>query len=317
MNKIGSMVAGSVLLALAAATAWLLTRPGGAAQSVSGTIETDESHVASRYGGRVEKLFVEEGDLLRSGQVIVQLEASELRAQRDYAAALLAEMEHGPRPEEIAAAKGDWESLTAQLGFARIDARRARALYEQKGISETDRDRAVSQAEALAKSAAAAKSRYDLLLAGTRPERIEQARAQLAQIQAQLREMTIVAPTNCVLEVLNVRVGDVLAPNRQVATLLLPQHYWVRVYVPETWLGYLQLGQAVTVRVDSFPGQTFPGTIEQINRAAEFTPRNVQTVEERIRQVFGIKVRLDNRSGRLRPGMSADVQFPRAPAAPQ
>src|SRR6266446_1655293 len=125
--------------------------------------------------------------------------------------------------------------------------------------------------------------------------------------------MKIAAPSDCVLEVLSVKVGDVLAPNREVATLLLTQHLWVRVYVPETWLGHIQLGDSVTARVDSDPGKDFPGTVEQIAREAEFTPRNVQTVGERIKQVFGIKVRLDNSQGKLRAGMAADVFFPNVP----
>ena len=161
---------------------------------------------------------------------------------------------------------------------------------------------------------AAAKSRYDLLLAGTRAERLAQARAQLAEMDAQLREMKIAAPSDCVLEVLSVKVGDVLAPNQDVATLLLTNHLWVRVYVPEPWLGHIQLGEQVTVRVDSDPGKEFSGVVEQIARAAEFTPRNVQTVGERIKQVFGIKVRLDNPEGKLRAGMAADVTFPNAAA---
>jgi HlyD family secretion protein len=122
--------------------------------------------------------------------------------------------------------------------------------------------------------------------------------------------MKIFAPTNCVLEVLSVKVGDVLAPNQPVATLLLTNHIWVRVYVPEPWLGHIKLGDAVKVRVDSFPGKDFTGAVEQIAREAEFTPRNVQTVGERVKQVFGIKVRLDNSEGQLRAGMSADVFFP-------
>src|SRR5207249_5372005 len=96
---------------------------------------------------------------------------------------------------------------------------------------------------------------------------------------------------------------------------ILPQHPWVRVYVPEAWLGYVRLGETVKVRVDSFANRDFAGTIEQVARSAEFTPRNVQTVEDRIKQVFGIKVRLDNREGLLRAGMSADVFFPGLPAA--
>ena len=223
----------------------------------------------------------------------------------------MAELKAGPRKEEIEAAKHDWEALVAELEQARADAKRAEELFAQKTVSATEQEQAVTRARTLEKNAAAAKSRYDLLLAGTRAERLAQARAQVAEMDAQLREMRIAAPSDCVLEVLSVKVGDVLAPNREVATLLLPQHLWVRVYVPEPWLGHIQLGDAVKVRVDSDPGKDFPGVVEQIARAAEFTPRNVQTVGERIKQVFGIKVRLDNREGKLRAGMAADVAFPK------
>ena len=96
-----------------------------------------------------------------------------------------------------------------------------------------------------------------------------------------------------------------------MATLILPQHLWVRVYVPEPWLGLIKLGETVRVRVDSFPNEDFAGTVEQINRQAEFTPRNVQTVEDRIRQVFGVKIRLQNHDDKLRAGMSADAVFPK------
>jgi HlyD family secretion protein len=87
----------------------------------------------------------------------------------------------------------------------------------------------------------------------------------------------------------------------------------VRVYVPETWLGYIKLNDQVRVRVDSFRNKDFHGTVEQINRQAEFTPRNVQTFEDRIRQVFGVKVWLNNSEDKLRAGMSADVYFPNVP----
>ena len=282
---------------------------------VSGTIDTDEVHVASRYGGRVGAILAQEGDTLKAGQALVELEASELNARRDQAAALLAELEAGPRPEEIAAAKHDWESQIAELELARVNAKRADELFTSRTISATEHDGAVRRAEALEKSAAAARSRYDLLLAGTRRERISQARAQLTEIEAQLGEMRVADSTDSVLEVLSVKVGDVLPPNREVATLILPQHLWVRVYVPEAWLGYVRLGETVKVRVDSFANRDFAGTIEQVARSAEFTPRNVQTVEDRIKQVFGIKVRLDNREGLLRAGMAADVSFPNIPSS--
>jgi HlyD family secretion protein len=288
-------------------------KPPANPDSVSGTIETDEVRVASRYGGRVEKILADEGDALKTGQLLVQLEAAELEASHAQAAAQLAELEAGPRKEEIEAAKHDWEVQTAELQHAQDDAKRAEELFAQKTISPAEHDQAVTHVQTIEKTAAAARSRYDLLLAGTRPERLAQARGQLAEIESHLREMQILAPSNSVLEVLSVKVGDVLAPNQEAATLLLPQHLWVRVYVPEPWLGHIQVGEGVQVRVDSEPGKGFPGVVEQIARTAEFTPRNVQTVGERVKQVFGIKVRLDKSENELRPGMAADVVFPGVP----
>lgn len=296
------------------ALATLLTtagcKPVAETDSVSGTIEVDETRVASRYGGRVERVLAREGDALAGGQVVVELDAAELKARRELLAARLAEAEAGPRKEEIAAAKAEWEAQTAQLDLARIERKRAEALFATKTAAEAERDRAVTTEQALESSVAAAKSRYELLLAGTRPEQIAQVRAQLSELDTQLREMKILAPTNCVLEVLSVKVGDVIAPNQPVATLLLTNHLWVRVFVPEPWLGHLKLGDEVKVRVDSFPGNDYAGIVEQIARSAEFTPRNVQTVGERVKQVFGVKVRLDEADGLLRAGMAADVVFP-------
>jgi HlyD family secretion protein len=210
--------------------------------AVSGTIEVDEAHVGPRSGGRVEKIFAWEGDRLHEGQVIVQLDASELRARRDLAA--------------------------AQIDTATHD----------ESSSKTQE-----------KNVAAAKMR------------VAQARAQLADIDAQLAEMQVIAPADSVLEVLSVKVGDVLPANHEAATLLLTGHLWVRVYVPESWLGLIKLGEHVRVRVDSFPGKDFDGVVEQINRQAEFA--------DRIKQVFGVKIRLPSDDDRLRAGMAADVYF--------
>lgn len=280
---------------------------------VSGTIEVDETRLASRYGGRVEQIFAREGDGLSPGQTIVRLAAAELKARRGQAEALLQELKAGPRKEELEAAKSDWQAANAELEFARTEQRRVTELFAEKAVPEAERDRAVARVTSLEKSVAAAKSRYDLLVAGTRAERIAQAEAQLAEIDTQMREMEIVSPTNAVLEVLHVKLGDVVGPNEAVATLLLTNHLWVRVYVPEPWLGFIKLGQKVRVRVDSFPERDFAGEVEQIARAAEFTPRNVQTVSDRVKQVFGIKIRLPADHDVLRAGMAADVYFPDTP----
>ena len=257
--------------------------------TVSGTIEVDEVHVGPRMGGRVDKIFAQEGDTLQPGQLIVQLDAAELPAQRDLARA------------QVDAASRDVEMQQAQLEFLRSDAQRQQELLRNKTVSPNEAERATSLARAQEKAVESAQMR------------VIQAKANLAQIESQLAEMKVTAPGHSILEILSVKVGDVLPANREVATLLLPDHLWVRVYVPQPWLGFIKLGDAVRVRVDSFPNENFNGRVEQINRQAEFTPRNVQTVEDRIRQVFGVKIRLDNSADKLRAGMSAEVTFPAVP----
>jgi HlyD family secretion protein len=266
----------------------LLGGCGNREKAVSGTIEVDEAHVGPRFSGRVEKIFVREGDRLHEGQLIVQLDASELVARRDLAVA------------QIDTAVHDADAQEAQLVFLRDDARRQQELLQRKVVSPTDAERADSAAKTQEKNLAAAKMR------------VAQARAQLADIEAQLKEMQVVAPADSVVEVLSVKPGDILMPpfNQEVATLLLTGHLWVRVYVPESWLGLIKLGEHVRVRVDSYPHTDFDGVVEQINRQAEFTPRNVQTVADRIKQVFGVKIRLPSNDDRLRAGMAADVYFP-------
>jgi HlyD family secretion protein len=257
--------------------------------SVSGTIEVDEVHVAPRMGGRVQKIFAREGDRLKSGDVIVELDAAELPAQRDLAQA------------QVDAAVSDAEGQESQLQFLRNEAKRQQELLRNRTVSPGEAERAVSAAATQEKAVQAARMR------------VAQAKANLAQIESQLNEMRVVAPGATILEILSVKVGDVLPPNREVATLLVPDYLWVRVYVPQPWLAHIRLGDEVRVRVDSFPDEEFRGTVEQISRQAEFTPRNVQTVEDRIRQVFGVKIRLENRDEKLRAGMSADVTFPNVP----
>jgi len=280
-TKIDKYLRVSALITLSILTASC----GERRNTVSGTIEVDEVHVGPRSGGRVEKIFAQEGDRLRAGQPIVELDAAELKARRDLAVA------------QIDSATHDAESQVALLEFLRDDAKRQQDLLKRKVISPTDAQKAASSATAQEKIVAAAQTR------------VIQARAQLADIDAQLAEMQVKAPSDCVLEVLSVKVGDVLAANREVATLLLPQHLWVRVFVPEPWLGLINIGDHVRVRVDSFRGKDFDGIVEQVNRQAEFTPRNVQTVEDRVRQVFGVKIRLPSGDDRLRAGMAADVYF--------
>src|SRR5947208_6442721 len=208
-------VTGVLCALLALALSIFLSSCGNRKNTVSGTIEVDEAHVGPRSSGRVEKVFAQEGDRLHEGQLIVQLAAPELRARRELAAA------------QIDTAIHDADAQAAQLEFLRADAKRQQDLLKRKVVSPNDAERAESTAKTQEKSLEASQMK------------IIQARAQLADIDAQLKEMQVLAPSDCVVEVLSVKVGDILVPpfNQEVATLLLPEHLWVRVYVADLWLG--------------------------------------------------------------------------------
>jgi len=118
------------------------------------------------------------------------------------------------------------------------------------------------------------------------------------------------APAAAVVETMDLRPGDLLPANSPVAQLLEADQLYLMVYVPETRIGGVAIGQSAQIRVDTFPGQVFRAHVEQIRQRSEFLPRNVQTKEERVHQVIGVKLRVENPENRLRAGVSADVQFP-------
>jgi HlyD family secretion protein len=262
-------------------------------------------------------------------------EIAEARAVAAQAKAEYEQRKNGYRQEDIAAAQADLERTKADELKTRLDFERYDNLAKKDLVSRQQRDTAEANwkvAQAQMQSAqqrlselqrgyrpeeiASAEARYlqtraalEKLEHGYRREDIELARAALAYDEARYRERQVVAPAAASVEVLDVRPGDLIAPNTPVATLLERDQIYVRIYIPETEIGRIALGQKAEVRVDSFPNRVFGGVIEQINQQAEFLPRNVQTREERVHQVFGVKVRIDDPSGRIRAGMAADVKL--------
>jgi multidrug resistance efflux pump len=178
-----------------------------------------------------------------------------------------------------------------------------------------------SRAEDIAEAMAElqrADAQLRLLKAGTRQEEIDEERANVAALQAKLREVdinlreaVIRAPEPAVIEVVAVRKGDVVPANQPVLRVLRAQDLWVRIYVPETELAFVSLGAEATIKVDGLPDQPFVGKVIHIAAISEFTPRNVQSAEERRHQVFGVKVRVDDPKGVLKSGMAAEVFFDR------
>src|SRR5437016_9666801 len=262
-------------------------------------------------------------------------EIAEARAAGQQAKADYQLRKNGYRKEDIDAAQDDLERAKAdeirtRLDFERYDALAKKDLVskQQRDTSEANWKMALAQREMAQhkydemrrgyrpEEIASAEARYlqaqatlEKMEHGNRPEDIEQAKAAYAYDLARFRERQVVAPSAALVEVLDVRPGDLIAPNTPVATLLEKDQIYVRIYIPETEIGRVQLGQKAEVRVDSFPNTAFDGLVEQINQQAEFLPRNVQTREERVHQVIGIKIRIHDPAGRVLAGMAADVKL--------
>src|SRR5271165_6948374 len=262
-------------------------------------------------------------------------EIAEARASAAQAKAEYDQRKNGYRQDDIDAATADLDRAAADEARAQLDYQRYEALAQKDLVSKQQRDTAEATYKmALAQKQnaqhkldefkrgyrpeeiAAAEARYLQTKAtlekfehGSRQEDIAAARAALAMDEARYRERQVLAPSAATVEVLDVRPGDLIAPNTPIATLLERDQIYVRIYIPETEIGHVQLGQKAEIRVDSFPNTVFQGVVEQINQQAEFLPRNVQTREERVHQVFGVKVRISDTSGRVLAGMAADVKL--------
>lgn len=265
-------------------------------------------NVGSLVGGRVTRVLVDEGTSVVAGQVLVTLETdttdrqiAEQRAAIEAAKAQLAKAIAGPRPEEIAKAQ-------AIAANDETERRRMQSLYRYGIVAKELADEAAAKAKASAED-------LRMLLKGTRKEDIDAARAEVVQQQRRLdtllkqrAETTVTSSVTGVVQSIGLRPGDLVAPNQPVAEILEANQLWVRAYVPETELGLIHAGQAVRIRVDTFPKETFPGRIGTINSQGEYTPRNVQTRAQRAEQVFGVKVLVDP-NPKLKAGMATDVDF--------
>lgn len=263
-------------------------------------------------------------------------EIAEARAAAEQARADYEQRKNGYRKEDIAAAQADLDRASAEEARTNLDFQRYEALAQKDLVSRQQRDAADASWKVALAQRDAARGKLASLQHGYRPEEIASAAARYHQAQAtyekflhgnrtedvklaqsaeeldeaRFRERQVVSPTAATVEVLDVRPGDLIAPNTPVATLLESDQIYVRIYIPETRIGRVRLGQKAEVRVDSFGTTVFNGIVEQINQQAEFLPRNVQTREERVHQVFGVKIRIEDPSHRILAGMAADVRLP-------
>lgn len=245
----------------------------------------------------------------------------------------------GPRPQEIEAARGRLQFAESEQVLAQQNYNRSKRLIVENAISQEEFDSTMERLEATSALIVVRKQELELLLLGSREEEIREAKARLEEaeqawalekngyrkeeieraraardaaqaalevIREQKKELAITCPIDGVIEALDLQKGDLVPTNAPVLSIMDTSHLWVRAYVPQNQVG-LQVGQTLSMTVDCFPDETLQGEISFISREAEFTPSNVQTPEERAKQVFRIKVNLKDPRDRLRPGMSVDV----------
>lgn len=261
----------------------------------------------------------------------------------DAAEARLERLENGARQEELDAAQAEVAAADAEMQAMQKELARITMLRERNATSEAEYDAARRAADVSKAKAEAVRARLNLLLAKARKEDLDEARAEIARLSAQwqllengtreedkaiaraeveqmqaqlaalaiqIEETVIKAPDFCRIEVIVLREGDMASPGQTVVRVLRADDRWVKAYVPEVKLAQVRLNQKVQIRTDAPGVKPLSGTIVHIAEMSEFTPRNVQTLEGRKHQVFGVKIRVDDPEGILKSGMAAQVTLP-------
>jgi HlyD family secretion protein len=312
------------LAAVAGAFAWY--QLGGEAEPENvlvlyGNVEVRDVDLAFNVEGRLEEMLVEEGDWVEQGQTVARLDSSYLesglavaKARADAQRAIVAKLEAGSRPAEIARAKAELAESLAAAENARLILQRRQTLVVSDTVSQQaldDAQAALRQAEA---EAEAQRETLTLLREGPRQEDIEAARAQLRAdmatidlIRRRLEETDLKAPSDGTILTRVREPGAVVLPTSSIYTLALVDPVWVRTYVPETELGRVVPGMAADVTADSLPGKAYRGQVGFISPSAEFTPKSVQTPELRTDLVYRARVVVDAPDQGLRQGMPVTI----------
>jgi HlyD family secretion protein len=315
-----------VAAAVAALGWWTLGNrdANGAALEASGTVEATESDLGFQVPGRLTRVVPREGTTVAAGDTLATLDADVMSASLDAAEAQasaadarLRELRAGSRPQEIASARAALAAATRREDEARREAERARRLHEGGALSQQALDRAETALEAA--TAAREQAAQALALAEEGPRRetvqaqeaiVRQAEATAAQTRATLAQSVLLAPGEGIVTVRHREPGEIVQPGAPIVTLMDPDDRWIRIYVREDRVGRVALGQEAEIRIDAFTDRVYRGRVTFIGSEAEFTPRNVQTPDERTQLVYPVKVQvLDDDALDLKPGLPADVRL--------
>ncbi len=299
--------------------------------SASGTVDATEIAAAFKVPGILSKRPVDEGSRVKVGDLLAALDDRETvarlhqtEAAQQAAEAHLKDLQQGYRAPEIAEARAQVEQARANQANLGEEARRSNVLFVGGAISQQRRDKDRTAAVVASQQVSAAQERLKLLQSGYRPETINAARAQSEEAQAAvaaarvaLEDLQVTSPIDGVVTRKHAEVGETLGAGRPVVTVTDISRPWLRVYIPENLIGNVRLGAAAKIKVDTFPDREFDGRVSYVSSQAEFTPKNVQTQEERVKLVFAVNVTVDNRDGTLKPGMPGDVYISTAGEAEQ
>jgi len=294
---------------------------GPARIALQGNIDVRQVNLSFKVSGRIDRLLVDEGDAVASGQLVAALderyfqdELQLARSARDARAATLARLEHGSRPEEIAQARALVAEREASAVNAGIELRRSTNLLSRNAGSRQAYDDAAASARVTSAQLASAREALRLAEIGPRVEDIDAARADLSAAEAELtqalrrlEDARVVAPGAGVILTRAREVGAIVQPGETVFTLTLSSPVWVRTYVDEADLGNVRPGMAVSVVTDTPGGRAYVGRIGFISPTAEFTPKTVETQELRTALVYRLRVVVDDPDGGLRQGMPVGV----------
>ena len=331
MNRRVVIVPIVLVVAAGAAAAWWLRRDRQPDDRLlaSGTVEATEARLGFEAPGEIAEIAVREGDRVATGALVARLESSESEARRAQAAAqvaaaraALAELERGFRSEEIAQARAGVSAADEQVADAERDVARTKMLYEGGAVSREVQDKAAMGLEVARAQRTQAEEQLRMLERGPRPEQIAAQRAQvevaaaaLQAAEAALAKRTIHSPLDALVTTRHREPGEIVSPGSPVVTLLDPADRWVRIYVPENRIGAVRLGGPAAILSDTYPDRRYPGEVTFVASEAEFTPKTVQTQEERVRLVYAVEVRvLEDPGYELKPGMPVDVELPISPA---
>ncbi len=322
----------ALVLVIVAVGSWLVLRRGAESDAgvrASGTIEATDADLGFQTAGRVVEISVAEGDSVTAGDELALLDTGELeaalegaRAQLDAAEARLSELDRGARPQEILTAEAAVRAAATRAEEARSEQERAAALLAGGAISRQARDRTEASFQVATAALEQAEEQLALVQEGPRAETIraqraavDLARANVARAEATLSHAVITAPFDGIVTVRHREPGEAVTPGAPVLTLLDPRDRWVRIYVREDQMGLVSLGSVAEIVADTDPERVYHGQVVFIGSEAEFTPRNVQTAEERIKLVYPVRVRItDDADFELKPGVPADVTLVEAGA---